>query len=470
MSAAQTGDARRPVLLAATLASFVIPFAGSAVNLAAPAIGREFGLGAVALNWVLTSYVLCSAACLLPIGRAADLFGRKRVFLAGVAVFAAFSLLSAGAWSGAALIASRAFQGVGGAMIFGTAMAILTSVFPAEERGRALGLNVAAVYTGLSAGPVIGGFLTQQFGWRSVFLVIFALSVVAFAVLSRLDGEWRSEGASFDSIGAGLYSAGMAGALYGIASLSSGSAGWIGLAAGLAFIGVFLRRQARSSAPLLDLSLFRNVAFLFSNLAALIHYSATFATGYLLSLYLQEIRGIDAQNAGFILLTQPVLMALLSPMAGRLSDRIEPRLLASAGMALTFAGLFLFAFIKQDSPLATIIGNLAFLGIGFALFSSPNTNAVMTATPRTHYGVGAAMIGTMRLLGQASSMAVVSLLFAVFVHNETLASAPAPLLIKSMRVSFTVFAALCAAGIACSLARGSVRPQGQGAGEPRSPD
>jgi EmrB/QacA subfamily drug resistance transporter len=449
---------RNYALLSATLSSFLIPFAGSALNLAIPTIGRELTLSSQTLNWVVTAYLLTSAIALLPLGRAADQFGRKAFFLWGIVIFSASSLVAGFARSGEMLIGARLMQGVGGAMIFGTAMPILTSIFPPQERGRVLGWNVGAVYSGLSLGPVVGGFLTEQTGWRSIFYLTFALGAVAALVTLKLGQEPRQEQRErYDLAGALLYSAGIAGMMAGLAGLRSyAAAPWL-LGAGTLLLTGFVFHQLRVTKPLLDLWLFRDQVFLFSNLAALIHYCATFATGYLISLYLQVVKGASAQSAGMILLTQPVLMALLSPASGKLSDRIEPRLLASSGMGLTFTGLLLFGFLDHANSQALLIGNLVFLGVGFALFSSPNTNAVMGSVPRTHLGVAAATMGTMRLLGQALSMVLVSLFFALYLNNTPISPACAPQLLRGMRLSFWVFALLGAAGIVFSLARGSVR-------------
>ncbi|MQL50893.1 MFS transporter [Desulfofundulus thermobenzoicus] len=452
-------ELKKYALLVATVSAFLTPFMGSAINLAVPAIGREFQLEAVMLNWIVTSFLVASAVFLLPFGRAADLYGRKKVFLAGMIIYAAFSLLSGLATSGKALLLFRVFNGIGGAMVFGTGVAILTSVYPPAERGRVLGLNAAAVYTGLSLGPVVGGFLTHQLGWRYIFYlnVLLAL-IVVFITFNKLQGEWReARGEGFDGAGAVLYSLGMTAFMVGMAAVNTlPRAPWI-LLLGLLLLAWFVRQEIRHRYPLLNINLFRNVVFAFSNLAALINYSSTYAVGFLLSLYLQVVKGLDAQAAGFILLSQPVLMALLSPRAGRLSDRVEPRILASLGMGLTFLGLCLLIFLHQDTPLWVAVGDLVLLGIGFALFSSPNTNAVMSAVEKRYYGVASATLGTMRLVGQALSMALVTLFFSFFLKGMTITAAASPLLLKSMRISFIVFALLCAGGVFASLARGKVR-------------
>ena len=446
----------RVLLAVVSLSSFVTPFLGSSLNLAIPAIGRDLGAGVVALNWVVTAYLVASAACLLPFGRLADLVGRRRLFLVGTLGQAAFLLGAAASRSVEVLVALRLLQGIAGAMGFATAMAMLVDAFPPAERGRVLGISTAAVYVGLSVGPVLGGVITQHLGWRAIFVLNGTLSLLLAAlVATRLRTGGRAAGPSrFDAASALLYAGSLAATMGGLSTLRSHPAArWV-LLAGLAGLAGFVVRQLRVTEPLLDLRLFASPVFAFSNLAALLNYSATFAVTFLLSLYLQVVRGLEAQVAGAVLLAQPIMMALLSPVAGRLSDRIEPRRVSSLGMALTAAALALFAFLGEATPLAVVIGELVLIGVGFALFSSPNSNAVMGAVERRHYGVASATLGTMRLVGQALSMATVALIFAVFLGDAPVTVNAAPGLLAANRVAFALFAGLCAAGIFASLARG----------------
>lgn len=456
---AQTQANTRYALLTSTLASFFTPFMGSSINLAIPAIGTEFQAGALSLNWVVSAFLLTSAAFLLPFGRLADLYGRKKVFLAGVAGYAVFSALSAAASSLTMLITMRALQGISSAMIFSTAVAILISVFPPSERGRVLGFNAAAVYAGLSSGPFLGGFITHYWGWRSLFVINAAAAVITLALgLTKLQGEWvGAEGEKFDLLGSILSTCSLAAVIYGASSLSSGPINKWFLVVGLVGVFIFIWQERNTRFPLLNVNLFTsNAAFAFSNLAALINYSATFAVGFLLSLYLQVAKGLDAEKAGFILLLQPLVQVILSPLAGRLSDTIEPRIVASIGMALSSLGLLIFSWLTSQSSLALVAANLALLGLGFGLFSSPNTNAVMSSVPKTYYGVASSTLATMRLLGQAFSMAVVALIFGLYFRDGQINAAATPLLVKSMHISFLTFTVCSLLGIWASLARGQI--------------
>ncbi|HSD28146.1 MAG TPA: MFS transporter [Vicinamibacteria bacterium] len=455
MSAAPRAS-ERVGLVVATLASFLTPFVGSATNVALPAIGREMRLDAVALGWVATAYLLSAAVFIVPFGKLADIHGRKRVFVGGLVVYAATSFVCATAPSFPVLLAGRVAQGLGGGMIFGTSVALLTSIFPPGRRGFALGVNVAAVYLGLSLGPPLGGVLTQQLGWRSVFLANVVLGAAAAAMAGYgLAGEWReSPDDRLDVGGTVLYGIGLSAMMYGLGRLPS-TAGAALVGFGLATLAAFVGWERRVEHPLLEMALFaENRVFALSNLAALINYAATFGVGFLLSLYLQSVRGLGAQAAGALLATQPLVQAGLSPSAGRLSDRVDPRVVASSGMGLIAVGLGLLALVGQATPTAFLVACLVLLGAGFGLFSSPNTNAVMGSVERRSYGVASATLATMRLVGQMLSMGLASLVLALFVGREAVGPEHAAGFVAGMRTAFVLFALLCVAGVFASLARG----------------
>jgi EmrB/QacA subfamily drug resistance transporter len=461
---ASNNMSKNVALIVATLSSFLTPFMGSSVNIALPSIGGEFQLNAVILSWVATAYLLAAAMFLVPFGRIADIYGRKKIFTGGVIIYTLSSLLAAISTSAAMLISFRVLQGIGGAMIFGTGVAILTSVFPPGDRGRALGINAAAVYIGLSLGPPAGGFLTEHFGWRSVFLTnVFLGLIIIIAIIWGLKGEWRgAKGEKVDFTGAIIYSLALVAVMYGFSLLPAMIGGVLIITGVLGILG-FIRWEMRVESPLLNISLFRNNSvFTFSNLAALINYSATSATGFLLSLYLQYVKGVGPEHAGLILVSQPVVMAVLSPLAGRLSDRVEPRLLASIGMALTTLGLVLLAFLNQDTGFGFILTSLIILGSGFGLFSSPNTNAVMSSVEKKFYGVASGTLSTMRLIGQMLSLGIAMLLFALYLGQVQITPEYYPLFVKSIRTAFIIFAVLCFGGIFASLARGKVRGNEKG--------
>jgi EmrB/QacA subfamily drug resistance transporter len=452
-------DVKRIALFLAILAGFLTPFDLSAVNIALPTIGGEFTMDAIMMGWVATAYLLSAAVFLVPFGRIADIYGRKKLFISGLAVFTLASFLMTVSISSLMIILLRVLQGAGAAMFSGTAVAILTEATPREERGKALGFYSTSVYLGLSLGPFLGGFLTNVFGWRSIFFVNVPIGLVTIAIiLSRFDREWTdAKGETFDLRGALLYGMALVAVMYGFSLLPNPiGAGY--LVSGSVLLGAFIMAEVRTQNPLVDLRLFRaNRVFAFSNLAALINYSATFAVTFFLSFYLQYIRGLPPSFAGIILVTQPIVQAVFSSPAGRLSDRIEPGRIASLGMGLTATGLLALAFLGADTPLFVLIAVLALLVFGFALFSSPNTNAIMSAVEKRYYGVASGTLGTMRLVGQMLSMGIAMMILAVFVGRVAITPDAYPALLTSIRVGFSIFSVLCIFGIYFSLVRGKLR-------------
>jgi len=446
-------------LIIASMSSFLTPFMVSSVNIALPAVGKEFNTDAVILSWVATSYLLAASVSLVPFGKLADIYGRKKVFLSGQIVITITSLLAAISVSAPMLIVFRIFQGVGGAMVFATGIAILTSVYPPRERGKVLGIAVAAVYIGLSCGPFFGGWLTQHFSWRSIFLINIPLGLsIILLVVWKLKGEWTgAEGDKFDLTGSVIYGLAIVAFMYGITIIPSLAS--IGLIlAGILALAVFVRWEIRVKYPVFEVNLFiENKTFAFSCLAALINYSATFAVAFLLSLYLQYIKGLAPQGAGVVLIAQPIVMAVLSPLAGKLSDKIEPRVIASLGMVLTTLGLIILALVNHHTTLLFIVISLMVLGFGFALFSSPNMNAIMGSVSKKHYGIASGSVGTMRLLGQMLSMGIATLVIALYIGRVPITPDLYPLLISSVRITFIISAGLCAVGIFFSLYRGNLR-------------
>ncbi len=449
----------KSALFVATVTSFMGPYMISSVNVALPAIQAEFGADAVTLSWIATSFLLAVAVLLVPIGKIADIHGRKKIFTWGLALYTIASLFAGFSGSVNMLILNRVIQGFGTALFVTTGMAILTSVFPPHKRGKAIGVYVAAVYIGLSVGPFAGGLLTQRLGWRSIFFSVAPIGAFSvFITLRYLKGEWAdARGERLDVFGAVLYAASITALVYGASILPDMKAAYL-MAGGLISMAAFMKQELRARHPVFDIRLFTdNRLFAFSSLAALINYSATFAITFLLSLYLQYIKGISPQVAGTILVAQPAVMATFSPLAGKLSDRIEPRKIASAGMAVTALGLFLFALISADTGKTAIILTLALLGFGFAMFSSPNMNAIMGSVDRRFLGIASGAVAAMRLLGQMTSMAIAMVVFSIFIGREEISPANYDRFLQGVKVSFLVFALLCGTGVFFSFFRGSLR-------------
>jgi EmrB/QacA subfamily drug resistance transporter len=453
-----TRTTQRAALIVATLSSFLGPFMGSSVNVALPSIGQEFSMGAVLLGWVNIAYLLAAATLLIPFGRLGDIYGRKKIYMWGVLLFTCSSVLIANSGSGMTIILFRVLQGFGSSMIFATGMPILISVFPLGKRGKALGITVAAVYLGLSIGPFFGGLITQHLGWRYIFWLNLPLGLILLNVIFfMLKGDWaEAKGSKFDFVGSMILAIALFSAMYGFSSLPSLYAMAM-IAFGLLGIVAFLVFETRIRNPVVDVNLFRyNAVFAFSNLAALINYAATFAVGFLLSLYLQRLKGLSPQETGLVLISQPIIQAVFSPVAGWLSDRTEPRTVASLGMALTLVGLVLLISLDSNSDMTYIISCLAVLGLGFALFSSPNTNAIMSSVERRYFGVAGAMVSTMRQIGMMLSMGIVMMILALLLGDSAVAPENQEQFVRSLKITFALFAGMCFGGIFASLARGKL--------------
>jgi len=438
-------------LIVAVLASFLTPFMGSSINVALPSIANDFVITAIMLSWIPTSYLLSLAIFLIPFGRIADIYGRKKIFTYGIIIFTIASLIAAFSTSATMLIILRILQGMGSAMIFGNVAAIISSIFPASERGKALGISITGVFMGLFLGPVLGGFLTQYFGWRSIFFFDVPIGILATYAVIKLKGEWaEAVGEKFDLIGSIILAISLIILMYGL-SLLPEITGFAMIFGGLVGIIMFYFVEKNMESPVLNVNLFKNLSFTFNNLAALINYNSGVPIVFLLSLYLQYVKGLNPQDSGLILAVQPIMMAVFSPFAGRLSDKFRAEYVAAAGMGLTAVGLGGFAFINTDTQLWFIGIGLAIVGLGFALFSSPNTNALMNSVEEKYYGVASATLSSMRVLGQMTGMGISMLALALFLGNVDIIPANYSSFLASSTLSFIIFAFLSFIGLLFSV-------------------
>jgi len=457
------------------------PLDGSIVAVALPTIGAELNMSFTVSLWVQAVYLLAMAVLLIPLGRLADHHGRVRFYLVGIAVFTLGSALSALSTSGAWLIGSRVVQASGAALLSATAAAIVTAVFPREERGRALGINVAAVYLGLSVGPPLGGFLADGLGWRWIFLVNLPIGLVVllwgWRFLPRRERA-AARAPRPDVAGAALLAVALSTLLVPLSF--AGQWGWLGVdtlallaLSALAFAG-FVAVERRVHDPVVDLGLLRhNRLFAAANGAALLNYLALTAVAVLTVVYLQIVQGRSATETGWILLAQPLMQAALSPFSGRLSDRLGSRLLTTTGMLVTAVGMALLATLGEDTGMAPVLAMLALVGVGMAAFSAPNASAIMGSVAPRQLGLASAFLATMRVTGQALSVAVLGgiaasqlgevggrLLFSSARGGELAASAAryADDYLRGYRYAMLTGAALALVGAAVSMTRGAYVP------------
>ena len=469
---------RRWELLALTsVGAFMGPLDGSIVSVALPAMSPSLHLTFGAAMWVQAAYLLAMAVLLIPLGRLADQHGRVRYYLIGTAVFTVGSLLAALSMSGAWLVATRVIQGGGAALMVATSAAIVTAVFPPHERGKALGINVMAVYIGLTLGPPLGGILVDTLGWRWIFLINLPIGVVVLVwgwfMLPRSE---RVESAPrVDFAGAALLGTFLISLLVPLTFAPEW--GWaapltIGLLvlSAAALVG-FVVVERRVKSPVLDLDLLlRNRLFAAANLAALLNYMALFAISVLTAIFLEVVQHRSAAVSGLLILSQPLLMAVLSPFSGRLSDRIGSRVLATGGMVAIAVGMILLAAMPTTAPVWQVAANMAIVGLGMAAFSAPNTSAIMGSVRRDQLSVASAFMGTMRTTGQALSVALLGGIAAsqlgrvgsrlLFTHGQGagaagLAAQAVSGFAQGYRYAMLVGAVLALIGAAVSLTRGA---------------
>lgn len=441
---------KKVALIISSLSAFLTPFMVSSMNIVLPSIAKDFEMNAMQMSWVVTSYILSASIFLVPFGRLSDIKGRKKIFIIGICIFTVVTfLISVIPLNSMLLIFLRFVQGFGSAMIFGTGMTIIVSVFPPHERGRVLGFNVASVYLGLAVGPFIGGLMTQHFTWRSIFVLTALIGVLVTVITAfKLKGEWAdARGEKFDVKGSVIYGISLVCLMLGFSKLPKPWA-FILAAAGIIFFVIFVLVENRTEHPVLNFNIFKkNKVYTLATSSALINYSATFGVGFLMSLYLQNVRGMTPLYAGTVMLVQPAIQTIFSPVAGRFADKKDPQTIASFGMGLTSAGLFLLIFINQNTGLLYIMASLAILGFGFAFFSSPNTTAAMNSAEKRYYGVASSILGTMRLLGQMLSMGISMIVFSLIIGNARITNENTLMFMKSMKIIYIIFALLCFAGI-----------------------
>jgi MFS family permease len=318
------------------ITNFSIPFASTALNIAVPHIGREFHTTATGLTWIVLSFIMVTALLSVPFGKIADMYGRMRMLKTGIILFCVAAFLNIFASTMTAFLIFRILQGVGGAMVFATNIAIAVDASPAGKRGFVLGLTSAAVYIGATCGPVVGGLITHGFGWRGVFVLMAALTFVAFiAAVLKLPGESGKEVTKkLSGTSILLYIVSLGLFLYGLTTLTQNLRSYIFFVAGIMFMLVLIKHEVRTETPLIEIRLFKgNREFSLSTLAALFNYAAIFAVSYFISIYLQLVKGFSADVSGLIMICQPIVQSVLSPISGRLSDRKSPGIIASIGMA-----------------------------------------------------------------------------------------------------------------------------------------
>jgi EmrB/QacA subfamily drug resistance transporter len=442
------------VLMAIGTGTFMAALDGSIVNTILPVLRDAFKSNVVAIEWVVIVYLLVLSGLLLTFGRLGDLLGHKSVYVWGFGIFVSGSALCGAAWSATALIVFRGMQAIGGAMLSSNSPAIVTGNFPPEQRGRTFGLVAMMTYLGLTVGPSLGGWLTQAFGWRTVFYInvpvgALALGLSLFFIPKEAPAE---QGQRFDLPGAAVFLAGLTALLLGLnegAAWGWGSPAVLGLLAGaLLLLVVFILIERRSPAPMLDLSLFRVPLFSTSTLSAVLNYICVYSITFLMPFYLIQGRGLNPAQAGLLLTAQPVLMAISAPVSGALSDRFGSRAPGMLGMAVLAGGLLILAGLKAESSLWLVGLGLALTGIGTGTFISPNTSALMGSAPRTRQGIASGVLATARNFGMVLGVGLAGAIFTTALARNT-----ANALVQGIDMGFLAAAGVAALGIVMSAVK-----------------
>lgn len=445
-------DNRKTTLILVALGAFLIPFMGSSLSIALPLIGDDLAGNVILLGWLPTIFVLANAAFLLPFGKLADIHGRKRIFSYGVIIYTAASLLAALSPSVTFLIFASFLQGLGCAMIFATGVALLSSVYPERHRGEALGFFITAVYVGLFLGPLLGGFLAQNLGWRSIFLFNVPLGLFLLGlIIWKLRGEWfGSKDSKFDLWGSLIYIPSLAALLYGFTTLGD-MVGWVIFILGTVGFSLFIFRELKLEDPILNLKLLKRRVSALPALTLLLINISTTALWTILSLYLQDLLNLGPQITALILSVEPLMAAILSPFVGNLSDRMESRIFTASGMAITTVGLLILSTLNLNTELWLVVTGMVLIGVGIALFSPPATNLFMGSMSRENYGMASATLSTMIYAGQTLSLGMLLLIFAGLMGNVQITSTNFDDFLLSLKIAFIIFAAFSGIGAVLSL-------------------
>lgn len=440
------------VLIVATLTSFFTVFLSSAVMVAVPSLASEFGMSNIIQNWVTMLFFLAVAIFTIPAGQLSGKFGLKKSMVFGSAVYILSSIVAVFSINSEMFLICRLIQGIGVSFLNVASMAMVVSAFSPQERGKAIGINVTGVYLATSTSPVIGGFLNFQFGWRSIFLTsVPFLILILVLLISQIKEEWITMGeVPIDWKGCIVYSLGILLFIYGFTRLDE-SIGIILTVVGIIVLGLFVALELREKYPVFDVKFFKNPKFSSANFASLTAYLATFAVTTIVNYHLQYIRGYDSQIAGLILLVAPLIQVIMAPISGRLSDKVNPQKLAAIGMFFGAISLAMLSMLGDSTPLWFLIVAMISHGLGFGIFSSPNTNAIMGSVPPKDTPVASASVATMRVIGQTMSMGMLTLVFAFVMGNVPMVEKYFPLLITSSQITCLICMVLCVASVFASL-------------------
>lgn len=455
----------RQIILIIGVGTFMAALDASVVNIALPSISKYYGEPLYIIEWVIMSYLLIISSLLLTYGRLGDMYGHKKVYIGGFAVFSLGSLMCSLAPSILALILSRMAQALGAGMIMSMGPAIITDFAPPQSRGKALGVNATAVAVASATGPVAGGFLTTHFGWQSIFYINIPIGIIGTILAYKVIPETcKREIQTFDLKGAAAVFFALISILLPLSNIEK--YGWnnvyivTSIFLGLLLLLLFVHIERTVEFPMVDLKLFQNRLFTMSNLSALINYMSQFSLMFLMPFYLQQLKGLPPSKAGMMLIPMPIVMMIVAPISGALSDRFDVRYISTTGMGLISAGIFLLSRLRLDSSDFYIMAVLALTGLGSGLFQTPNNSAIMGSVPGNRRGIASGMLATMRNIGMVLGVAVSGAIFSSRRNYlETTLASGSQAFLGALSFTFTVAALLAAVAVLTSMARGTSRQE-----------
>lgn len=441
----------KSIIFVCALISFLVAFSSNSVSVALPTIARELVMSNIIQNWVPTIFLLVIAMFSIPFGKLCDNYGLKKSLKLGLVIFVFSSIGSSLAFNDITLLLFRAIQGIGSTLLNVSSFSWVVSNVDSKIRGKALGINIMAVYIGLSIAPVIAGLLTKQFGWQSIFYSVIPFSVLAFIIITYINQEnVIIDNSSIDYKGSFIYIFGILLFVYGFSTINTFS-GIISISIGVILLIIFAIFEFKTENPIFNIKLFNNYKFSFSSLASLISYIATFVITYVLNYHFQYIWAMDSQSAGLILITTPLVMALVSPFAGTISDKINPYILSSLGMTFVTIAIGILYFLNESTPLYLVISSMVLQGLGFGLFSSPNSNIIMGSVNPEDTSSASAILSAVRVIGQTISLGILTVVFSLFMGNVAISSAYYGLIMQSSHLICLISIFACIIAVISSL-------------------
>jgi len=445
-------DLETIVIAVSFITSFFAVFLSNGIIIGVPAIAQEFAMNNVIQNWVPTIFFLVVAVFTVPAGQISGKFGVKKTLLAGVILYLLASIGACLSFSTETFLIFRILQGAGVAFLNVSAMAMVVQAVKPQNRGKALGFTVTGVYLATSLSPVICGFLVQNLGWRSMFYFVIPFLVLCIILMVlKIDGEWKTyEKDKIDKIGSILYGIGILAFIYGFTTLTTTN-GLLITVVGVILLIIFAAYELRQKSPVFNMHLFKNKKFTSSNIAALCSYIAVMVITTILNYHFQYVRGWNAQMSGMILIITPIIMALMAPNAGKLSDKIHPQKLAAIGMGIATIAMVILTFLTKDTPLYLVVIAMILQGFGMGLFSSPNMNAIMSSVPPKEAPTASASQATMRTIGQTMSLGLLTLVFAWVMGSLELAPQYASMIVQASQTICLICTIACVLAVFASL-------------------